>query len=663
MLRPMRPDLLARVLVTSALLAAACGGDDPPLELADGCQPLLGGHDCLAPFPSDYFRLPDDSTATGFRIATEGAAVEVSRGDGDIHRVFTFDGFSPIPTIVAVLPSEVAATGLVPLAGPAAASMVASSPTLLIDADTGALVPHYVDLDPRYIDPTRQAIVIHPLVALAERTRYVVALHGIVRPDGRPAAAAEGFRRLRDRQAEGEPALRSLIAHYDSAIFPLVEAAGVARGELQLAWDFTVGSHHAAVADMLAVRAATLAWLEDNSPAVTVTEVEQSEEGKDWRTVRGRLTGPLFLEVDRAGAPLVRGGDGLPVVSGTTSFEFVAKVPAAVRDRLAAGRPLPYGHGFFGNLGEHDSGKTVNLFDATGSVGFGVVWAGMSDDDIAEVLRDLSGDPGQTLRFGDRIHQGMANWLTLSAAIRGPLTERAELRRPTEAGQPGVVVEGEVSNAGELLYDPAEIDFLGISQGHILGGTMAALDPGLRRVALQVGGAGFTHMMFRSNNFQPFLLVMSGVIPDPLHQQLFVATLQPAFDRFESGSYARYLSDEPLEGSHPERRVLLQIGLGDVSVPNLGSFLHARLLGVPVVTPSPATPFGLEPAAAPLDGSGLTLWDFGVDHSVYDVADPSGVGNVVHEGVRQEAAAIDQLRRFLDSGRIEHTCDGVCDPG
>ena len=50
--------------------------------------------------------------------------------------------------------------------------------------------------------------------------------------------------------------------------------------------------------------------------------------------------------------------------------------------------------------------------------------------------------------------------------------------------------------------------------GHILGGTMTALNADVRRTALQVGGAGFSTMMFRARPFTRFLFLMDYSMPD-----------------------------------------------------------------------------------------------------------------------------------------------------
>jgi hypothetical protein len=630
-------------LALFSLLAVACGGEDP-LDLPEGCQPLLGGHHCSLPYPSNHFLVADPDTETGFRLGPTGM-VSNQGLDADVHSAVVADGFSHIPSIVAVLPDAVAATGLTHLLGDLSDSVAPGSRTIVV-AEDGTLIPHYVDLDPRSFDPERQAIIIHPAVGLEWGATYVVALRGVERPDGEIAAPAEGFRRLRDR--ESDPALDPLEARYEEAIFPLLEEAGWARDEIQLAWDFTVGSRAASVGDMLRVRELTLAWLEENAPVVTVDEVIDDPQEDVWRLVHGTVTGPLFLASDEPGALLHRDGDGQVALNGTATFDFTAQVSASLGTTPGPGMAVLYGHGFFGDRGELEGGSARAIGDDLRAVLFGIDWAGMSQDDLPEVLRDLAGEPAHTVDFSDRVHQGMANWIAFAAAVRGPLGEAPELRR----------------GGGAALYDPAPLGFLGISQGHILGGTMTALNPHIDRIALEVGGAGFTHMMFRARPFDAFLLIIDGLLDDPIDHQLFAASLQIAFDRFDPASYAEPLTDEPLPGTPADRGPLIQMGIGDASVPNLGTLLHARLLGARYTAPSPLEPFGLEAAGEASAAPTLTIWDLGVDPAdVYQQAMPPVADNPVHEGVRVEATSIEQLRRFFTDGVIEHPCDGACDPG
>lgn len=636
---------MAKVHLFVVLLVAGCG--EPPLEIPEGCQPLYGGGECFLPYPSDFYRVDDAAQPAGKRVALSGAARLVTKDalDADLHDEAPLDGFSRVPTIVAYLPAEIAGDGFVGVLDDYTRSVEVDSPTVILDAETGERVPHYVDLDSRAEDPTRRAIVLHPAVGLRPRARYIVAIYGVQTVSGDLAPAPAGFARLRDGAAE-EPALRPLRDRYEAEIFPPLAKAGVGRKGLQLAWDFTTRSEESATEDMLRVRELTLAWLEKNVPAVVVDEVVENGAEHIWRTVRGTITGPLFTTSAEPGARLFRGADGRVAQNGTATFPFLAQIPLSAQ----AGGPtrvVAFGHGFFGSREEIAGASTRPMADRLRATFVSIDWWGMSDDDLGVVVKALGNKPHEALSFTDRIPQAMANWIVTTAAIRGPFGAQTAFQRP---------------GTGEPIFDAADLGFIGISQGHILGGTLAALNPDLARVVLQVGGAGLSHLMMRARPFDRFLFLISLVMPEPLDQQKFVAMTQTLFDRIDPATYAPYLLATPLAGS-PARRVLMQQGLGDTEVPNLGTDLHARLLGLPLLEPSPSPVWGLETTAGPVP-SAMAVYDFGIDlAAVYRKPEAPREENLVHGGLRRLEAVHAQIDAFLrPDGAVTHTCDGVCDP-
>lgn len=632
----------ARVALASLVVASlSCSDEETPVRSAEpvaalglpaGCQPLLGGADCMLPFPSDFFLTADASMPSGKRVEVTGAArlVSGSGKSGDVYGWMPADGASKTPTILTLLGSAASAEGLVGLLDAPERSATLDSPTLIVEADTGALVPHFVDLDIREPEPASRALVLTPLVGLKPRARYVVAIRRVKGPDGALAATPEGFRRLRDGVTD--PSLAPVAARYEPGVFGVLGKAGVARSELQMAWDFSTGSDELTGRDMLRVRELTLAWLQTHQPRITVTQVTDSDDPLIWRTVEGKISVPLFLTGAAPGARLARDAAGAVEQRGETEVDFSARVPRSVRDGKAPGRPLAYGHGFFGSRKEIFDGSTGTIASDLGAVLFGIDWWGMSDDDLGVVIDGLSVNPDQVLLFTERVHQAMASWTVMTAAIRQGIAQDAAFQRP----------------AGGALYDPSEVFFLGISQGHILGGTLAAFNPDLRRVALNVGGASLTQMMFRARPFMPFLAFARISFERPVDQRKYTATLQPLFDRIDPGFWASRVLADKLPGSPADRRVLQQAGLGDSEVPNLGSFLHARLLGLPQLTPTPRPVFGLEQRSGPIDGSAFSLYDMGVDPAeVYRLPMGAAEGNAVHSGLRVRPDVIAQLDRFL----------------
>lgn len=657
--------------ICTGLLLLGCGkkecpggascrlGAPTPLSVNPGCQPLMAGTlpggDCLLPYPSDFFRVPDATMPSGFRIDHTAARPTAAQGHNtNVNDLFAIDGYSKFPVIVASFPEAISPSGFVGLFDDPAKSMLPSSNVLLLEAATGVAIPHFVDLDPRATDPKRQAIVIHPLVALKEKTRYVVAIHGVKNVGNGPVQVPEGFRRLRD--SVNDPSQQSLSTRYKADVIDVATRAGIAQGELQLAWDFTTGSDARTQGDMLEVRELTLAWLQSHTPAVNITSVTESSPADTWRNIEGTVEAPLFLESTDPEAKLKRDGSGVVTQNGTTLVPFTAIIPVSVRDQFAPGQPMAYGHGFFGRRTEVTYDATRNIATQLKTVLFGIDWWGMDTDDAPFVAGNLTDHPAKILSFGDRVHQGMANWLVMTAAIKGPLRTQSAFLRP--ASGPGSSTQGGVSNAGACTFAPG-VTYLGISQGGILGTTMNALNPDTSRVVLHMGGAGFTHMMFRATPFSSFLYFMGLGIPDALEEQKYVATLQPQFDRFDPATYAPHLLQSPLPGAPADRRVLLQNGLGDAEVPNLGTYLLARQVGAPLLTPTPYSPYGLTPGPAPIAGSALALYDFGIDVQALNAqATPAAQNNQVHDGLRHFGPALEQMRQFYADGTIIAPCDG-----
>ena len=241
----------------------------------------------------------------------------------------------------------------------------------------------------------------------------------------------------------------------------------------------------------------------------------------------------------------------------------------------------------------------------------------------------------------------MINQLALTYALKTSIAELTELER-----------------FGQLVYDPDQLYYYGISQGHILGGTFFALSPHIARAAFSVGGGNFSLMMSRASNFRPFLDVILAVTGSRTTVQKVITLCQHSFDRISPIVYANYVLENPIEGN-PAKSVLIQAGIGDYQVNNLATDLHARALGVPALTPNARTSYGLETVASPTDGSALVYVDFDLDEvpGIFNVTPPEGAENEAHEGVRRTTANVRQLDTFFAAdGQIVNYCDGPCDP-
>lgn len=671
------------VVVVVAGSLAGCPPPVVPLDIPDGCQPLLHEIACGLPYPSDHFLVDDAALPSGHRVTITGAAkLFTTEGrSADINDFLPQDGFSRHAPIVWTFGVPVDPASLPRLADDAAATTADGFKVALVRASDGARVAVFVDVDPRATDSAREALIMRPLQKLDAETRYVVAISGVTDIDGAPVPVPEAFRRLREGSvAVGEdPVLAPVLAHYEDAVFPVVETAGLARDTLQLAWDFTTGSDRQVTHDMLRARTLVLAELERTAPTV---EVEAFFEGEQlvrvfddrpenaWRFVELRVTGPRIVDGDAAGALLARDADGEVALNGTTTFDVTVVIPATVRDGFAPGSALMYGHGFFGRRDEVEFGSTRHIANESGRVLFGLDWLGMSIEDVGVVSGSIGNEVSEALRFGERVPQAMMNWLTLTelvssgglddvTAIVSGNVEVKPFRRPVDG--PGTSVKGAVSNANGAIVGRDDVTFLGVSQGHILGGVQSALNAKIRRTVLMSGGAGFSHMMFRARPFEGFLFFLNLSLPDPLEQQLLAAQMQGEFDRFDAAAWAPYISAEPLpegpDGGHVGRRILLQTGRGDSQVPNLGTFLHARYLGLPwVATSEVVAPSDFDVVTTPFDGSGIAVFDMGIDPAFEASANIPAEENFVHNELRSTVEAVTQMTAFFADGVIVNPC-------
>jgi len=321
-------------------------------------------------------------------------------------------------------------------------------------------------------------------------------------------------------------------------------------------------------------------------------------------------------------------------------------VPPSV---LKAGKPAPvlqFGHGFFGTRHEIDApGSVIAAFSAeTGRIVVAVDWWGMSQLDIAKITGDLLLDTGRSLGFVDRVSQAMINQLALAEAVHGALKNLPQLQMN-----------------GQSLLDPTRFGYYGFSLGHILGATYVALSPRIDRAVLNVGGMGFSMILSRANLFGPFLQLLDIATGDAATSMRVMLLLQTTLDRIDPIVLAPHLLTDTLPGCPKTRRILQQTGRSDSQVPNIAAHVQARTLGLPLLTPSSRAIFGVPGQPGPIEGSALVEFDFQLPTP--DVAPiPVAQSNPVHDSVRSLKAARAQVDQFLETGVVQQTCTGACDP-
>jgi hypothetical protein len=608
------------------------------------CEPVADSH-CLLPFPSSYFLATDPDTPTGFRVSFQEASLPVNIDDAGVTPGWwnEKDGFSTSGPLIAHFPG-VDVSGLVGHQD-LDAYLDADVATVILDAETGARVPHFVELEVASNDPERQALLIRPMVPLEHATRYVVGIRRLVDSGGAALPAAEGFRVLRDGEDADTQPLEDRREHYESLIFPALEEAGFARSELQLAWDFVTVSAENSLGRMLQVRDDAIERLGDAGPAFVVDEVSEADCGSGatiGRTVTGTLSAPLYLEDWAPGSVLTRDEGGMPSYNGQADVPFTVRVPCSLIEGQRPGAVVQVGHGVLGSQDEVYGGWLGTMADQYGWVLVAVDWTGMKSDDIGDITLALITSPGDFVMIPDRLHQGFVEFLAAERMVAGELAQHEALM-----------------SGGVSLVDPERRYFYGISQGSILGGGYATWNPDISRAALEVGGAPFSLILTRSWNFDPFLAILDAQYDDWMDISLLMGLFQQLWDPAESGGWANFMQGESVDGVTPPTTYLLQTGIGDTSVSTLAGQYLARAFGASLVTPAVRPVWGLEELEAPFEGSALVEYDYGYEEPV----EATHIEETdAHGRAPSEPTGMAQVGTFFEEGLITHTCDGPCDP-
>jgi hypothetical protein len=624
--------------VTTAEPGDPWDGTWPTLE----CDPLVPQY-CAYPFPSNVFSVVDQTTPTGRRLAISGAMLP-RPSNGTSHSPAAFndrDGFSVSGTLLAYLPGATT-TGLPDPLHIGDSLVAASSPTLVLDADTGELFPHFTELDLNAQGDGDRSLMIQLARSLEYGHRYIVAVRRVVDAGGNAIAPSPAFAALRDGTASDEPSVEARRELYGD-IFARLAAAGVERDDLQLAWDFTVSSREHTNGRALHMRDVAIEQVGDGGPSYEILSVEEDWSPYIFRRIRGEIEVPLFLDEPGPGGVMVLDADGVPQQNGTATYPFTILVPYAAQDQPAPG--VAFGHGLFGNRSQVQAADFQAFADAANLAFISLDWIGMSDQDPTLVGAILStGNVGALRTMPDRLQQSFINFVL---ALRMMKTS--------------IAADPELQYMGAPLIDTSTVHYYGGSQGGIMGPCVVALSPDVERGVLAVPGQPYNLLLERSVNFDPFAALVAQSYVDAFDRQLILGLLQVMWDRGEPSGYSRHVSLEPLPGS-PPHDVLLMVSIGDHQVSTLGAHVMARSLGAVNMAPTNRTIWGLPEARGPVSGSAMIEHDFGLP--------PEPLGNVPmtqgqdpHGQLAGVPAAVQAVGHFLATGEVRMFCNGACDPG
>lgn len=631
----------------SLLLAAllACKEEGPQPAPYSDCDPIDLGL-CSLPWPNDFFTAEDSSTDTGRRLSLGATTLPMNVDDVQLNPQHwnELDGFSTTGSLLFYF-EGLDGSGLVNHQD-LDASLAEDATIVVLNAQTGERVPYFAELDATAEVDRERLVIVHPAVPLEHATRYIVGVRGLSRTDGSPVVVSEAFTQLRDGLPTDTWDVEGRRAAYEDEIFPALEAAGVPRGELQLAWDFTTISRRSSLGRVEWMRDDATSRVGDAGPPYTITSIEDADcsTGENiGRTIYGTFTAPLYLVEDGPGTLLTRDEEGLPYYNGDTEVEFMVRVPCSLITDPKPGFILQYGHGLLGDKGEARTGYLSGMANRYGWVVIAADWIGMASDDRGPITLMLADDPSGFAMIPERGMQGLVQHDLLLRLVRGAFAE-----------------DEAVTFNGQSVIDPERFGYYGNSQGGIIGGAYLGLSQQLERGVLGVGGSPYALLLHRSVDFDPFFLVFMAKFDDYRQITFLINAFQTLWDPAEAAGWLQVVNEAPGEGQ-VAKDVLIQVAVGDAQVTTLGAQNMARAYGAAAIAPAYRPIWGVEEASAPFAGSGIVEWYY-ADGSEEPVENrpPSADGDT-HECPRREPNAQDQLRDFVEQGVINQYCDGVCE--
>src|SRR5262249_57142194 len=124
--------------------------------------------------------------------------------------------------------------------------------------------------------------------------RFIVALRNLRDAGGTPIAPSRLFKLYRDAIPTYLPAVEARRAHMED-LFATLAAAGIPRGDLALAWDFTTQSVQSVAGKMLHMRDDAFSILAGGAPSFQVNTVTQPLNTRTFRQIDGTFQVPLYM--------------------------------------------------------------------------------------------------------------------------------------------------------------------------------------------------------------------------------------------------------------------------------------------------------------------------------------------------------------------------------
>lgn len=658
---------------------------------AEICDPIIDRsparrHEfCFFPFPNDFYLVPSDRSFTGYRVSVPQQAFPSPRfpfrANFDAREWNRFDGWSAASFIALSAFSEeiqVRYAGLTQKSHvyehqqPAASnqssqgmsssdhvlsldglpnsglandesgfashmniysSVQPTSPTVLIDAETGEWVPHWVEMDyasdknlkhftpedfervfdgvdkdvreafrvpddepwqePQGSKVNQQTLMVWPSRRLKNGHRYVVAFRNLKsRQTGEVLDAPAGFKAIRDGTATGNAHLEKRRQHFrDRRVFEILEQAGVKRSDLYIAWDFTTASLASGTEHLRYMREEGYEFLHNSNYQYTITQVEEDFSPLIYRRVHGSFKVPLYLRTPKPSTKsrLVRPSpeeatdylDELrPRVQGWTDVDFMIIIPRSAIDNSNA-TLMFYGHGLFGTRSEIMDGYLHPIMNRQNLILGATDWMGLQKIDLITIGRIVTWEWRSFGAISDRAAQGILN-----AVLFARLMRRSNMWNDERVFK--------INGQSILWRDHTEakpVMFYGNSLGGIMGSVFVAMSQDVKTAVFGVPGSPFS-MVLKRNDVGNFALekTVRFFFPRPSDRVVLMHFMNQLFILAGPAGYTDILeshgtligpgklSNEMPNGMGP-RKILIQVAVGDAQVNTIGGRHFMRSVG------------------------------------------------------------------------------------
>lgn len=660
------PSYFFVVLCACSLLFAGCAdkksdvdsNEDEEINIED-CNPAGHSIDCFYPFPSDAFRVEKDGqTSIEFPKA---ARVKYRNKPLEFDLQTPIDGYAIHPPIFADMGETIDPESVPFHDKDLAITTTAESPVIILNAESGDAVAHFVELDHNVEEKDRTLLQIRLLRALEENTRYIVAIQNVKNTDGAVIERPQSFEDL--AFSDDYELFTDAQEHTRENILPALESFGVDVDNLQLAWDFTTRSDASARQELEHMIAQSGDWMDANDFNVEIVDVTSYEEGPhdpDDNTyhpnlrydIRAHVDVPLFLTDNSPDGRMLFDENGLPTYEDTTALEVDFLIPHSVADAESSEAIIQFGHGFFGSTDEMRNSFLPGFLNTHEMVSVGIKWWGLSNDDMVPVAGKITGDPPEVFNFTERLLQSFVNQNVVARLAK----EIPDALTHEEA--PSVDFSPMLQNDRHVFY--------GISLGHILGSTAIAVSPEIQDGILSVGGGSFSFIMSRAAPFEALISLVNMNIDHKRDAQKFIALSSLAMEKVDPITYADQLLENTFDSGTIERRILGQVGLGDPDVPTLSSLVWARSANIPVGQATPdyfAADTDVLTSELPEDDSVMMIFDFDLGDDLPGIYSEyiSDSDATVHGGVRVYPKGQEQVLDLIFNRPISDICDGdVC---